>query len=221
MRNIIIFTCIFGDIKDRLRPLENVPSCVRLVAYIEGVHKERQDDNGWTMMPAVWEHRTNPRLRARRHKLSPHQLFPGATHSLWLDGCLTLTCDPNELIDEYLSNDIDICVFKHRQRQCIYDEARACKKLRKDDPVIIDRLMARYQKEGYPELNGLAETTAVLRAHNGRTVLFNNTWWTELRANSVRDQLSFDYLIWKMNYKYATFRGDRCTGPHFKWRAHR
>ncbi len=217
---IVIYTAIFGDIDDVLhRPL-NIPSDVECHAYVDNIHGPEKHPTGWDLMPAVWEHATNPRLRARRHKLLPHILYPNVDYTLWVDGCLTPKIDPHLLINRYLKK-YDLCLFKHMQRDCVYDEGTACIKLKKDDPVIIHNLMQRYAIEGYPWERGLAETTAVLRRHTSEVQALNELWWQELRYNSVRDQLSFNYVAWKLGLNYSTFQGVRPECSYFDWREHR
>lgn len=213
------YTAVFGNIRDSLCQLPEHDSTVIYDAYMdcEAAYKH---PTGWNILPPVWEHKTNPRMRARRHKMLPHLLYPDAEYSLWVDGCLTPMTEPHELVNRYLQH-CDMCLFRHMQRGCVYEEAEACIKLEKDDPRLINKLMARYRREGYPVRNGLAETTAVLRRHTPAMNGFNELWWDELRNNSVRDQLSFDYLSWKTKMPYVVFDGTRTSSPHFHWRAHR
>jgi hypothetical protein len=224
---VVIYTAVFGKFPDKLYPPDNIPGNVPCYAFVDGVKKPTKRD-GWTCLPAFWEHATNPRLRARRHKILAHEIFPVYDYTLWVDGCLTPKTDPHELIERYLVN-ADIAVFRHMQRGCLYRELEACIKLKKDDPGVMRRQVRRYRGEGYPYNNGLGETTALLRRHNSTVVpgdhvsvnTFSRAWWEELRSNSVRDQLSFDYLIWKYKLKYNTFEGVRPNSPYFYWRRHR
>lgn len=222
--NIVVYTAIFGSIGDELQPLPEFPAWfddrVKYIAYVDDVANPVLDSTGWERRPALWVHRSNPRLRARRHKILAHQLFPKADVSIWIDGCLTPAEDPAELAKKYLVNH-DICVFEHMQRDCVYAEAAACKRLRKDSVSVIDALVARYQREGYPPKRGLGETTCVMRRHTPAVNKFSEEWWEELRAHSIRDQLSFDYLIWKHGLAYQTFQGARTNNPHFTWIPHR
>ena len=48
-------------------------------------------------------------------------------------------------------------------------------------------------------------------------------WWTEIKYGSRRDQLSFNYIAWKNNFKFNYLEGDSRkneyflqTGPHQK-----
>jgi len=142
-------------------------------------------------------------------------------YSLWVDGCLTPLTPIWELVDRFLNNH-DICVFEHCERGCVYKEAEACIRLKKDNPARIRAQVDRYRREGYPYNNGLGETTAVLRRHTKAMEDFNEAWWEEIRTGSCRDQLSFNYAHWKLGTDgYATFEGTRIKSPDFKWRPHR
>ena len=217
--SIVIYTAIFGPIKDSLHEPKNIPPDVECHAYIEGI-TEPEERNGWLCKPAVWEHSSNPRLRARRHKMLAHQLYPDVNYTLWVDGCLTPKTDPHKLVEKYLQH-VDITVFQHMQRNCLYKELEACLRMKKDDPRTMRAQVNRYRAEGYPYNAGLGETTALLRRHSAAAMRFSTAWWEELRNNSIRDQLSFNYLLWQRGLNYNTFEGNRCKCPHFDWRAHR
>lgn len=213
----IIYTAVFGRIGDKLYPPQNIPDDIECHAFVD---RDFGLKNGWLRRPAIWKHATNPRLRARRHKLLVHEIYPGVEYSLWVDGCLTPIVDPRRIVEAHLDG-VDIAVFSHMERNCLYKELEACIRLRKDNPQVMRDQVNRYRKEGYPYNNGLGETTALIRRHTPEAIEFCKAWWEELRANSVRDQLSFDYLMWKRGMKYGYIRGNRCRSPYFHWRAHR
>lgn len=214
----VVYTAIFGDIRDFLFSPQNLKPTTRRDAYLD-VDRPGAT-NGWATKPPAWEHATNPRLRARRHKILSHQLYPDEDLTLWVDGCLTPLADPEYLAAKYLQ-DVDICLFRHMERNCVYQELEACIKLRKDDPEVMRNQVLGYRDAGYPYNNGLAETTAVLRRHTPEIRELNERWWSEVRNKSLRDQLSLDYLCWSMNIRYSVFAGQRTQSPHFQWRPHR
>jgi hypothetical protein len=212
---IVAYTAILGRFPDRLFPPRIVGA--EVVAYVDDADAGRRD--GWPLRAPAWR-TASARRDARRHKLLAHELHPDADYSLWLDGCFTPVLDARELVARHLA-DHDICVFRHRERNCAYDEGAACARLRKDDPVVIREQLARYAAAGYPRRRGLAETGVVLRRHTAATRRLNEAWWAELEAGSLRDQLSFDYVCWRLGLTYATFARDRLHCPYFRWRPHR
>ena len=40
-------------------------------------------------------------------------------------------------------------------------------------------------------------------------------WWTEIKYNSRRDQLSFNYVTWKNNFKFSYLEGDSRKNEYF------
>lgn len=130
--------------------------------------------------------------------------FEKYDYSIWMDGNTELKVDPEYLIEKYLKN-ASIAVLRHPERDCIYEEAKVCQKLNLDQPEVIAKQMVRYIEEGYPKDNGLSCTTYILRRHTGKVAEFNRLWWAEICQGSRRDQLSFDYALWKLEMKPKWF----------------
>ena len=190
----IIYTAITGG-KGILKDNQNKENA-RLVAFTE-------------LKSQSWEIRkplnifVDPNRNAKIYKVLPQQ-FLDCEYSLWIDASITLLVPLQNLIDRFL-RDSDIAMFKHYKRNCIYDEAKVCRKMKLDDPEIIDRQMEKYKKEGYPAKNGLNEGTIILRRHTKKIEEFNNLWWSEISSGSRRDQLSLNYCLWKLRLRPATF----------------
>lgn len=220
--NNVVYTAIFGDINDILREPANQESEASFVAFIENnkaTINEKTAFPKWKISAPVYQN-THSRRQARAHKVLSHQLFKNAQYTLWLDGCFQLVhTNIFHALEEYLK-DSDICVFRHRSRKCVYDELTACIQQRKDDETTMIRQVARYAKEKYPANNGLAETTAVLRRNSHAVSEFNEMWWREIETGSLRDQLSFDYVAWKLGIKYNVFEGSIDSNPYFDWFRH-
>lgn len=224
MTRIFCYTAILGGFPDRLHTVSESTAgdanAAKFNAFIDQrkCYPWRVSFNGWQTIQQGSE--DDPRRTARKLKVLAHKTFPEAEYSLWVDGCLTPITPVWQLIDRFLSHH-DICVFEHAQRSCVYKELEACIRLHKDDPAVMRKQVAAYRREGYPHDNGLAETTAVLRRHNAATEEFNEAWWAEVLCGSVRDQLSFNHVCWKLGMQYTTFEGTRVKSPHFKYRPHR
>lgn len=218
MNKLIVYTAIFGDIGDQLHKPEKTGK-IEYVAFVDQVKAGRSTHNGWMLREPRWV-RPDKRKQARQHKCLAHELFPDASYVLWVDGCLTPRQDVRQMV-EYLLNEHDLAMFEHMERNCVYQEVEACLRLKKDVPQLMRDQVARYRGENYPYNNGLAETTAVLRRNTPKIQEFNRLWWEEIRNGSVRDQLSVDYVCWKLGITYAHLEGTRVSSPHFIWRPHR
>jgi hypothetical protein len=52
----------------------------------------------------------------------------------------------------------------------------------------------------------------ILRRHTDAIRHLNEAWWNEIVRGSRRDQLSFNYVAWKLGLRYATFPLSLATG---------
>jgi hypothetical protein len=214
MRNVI-YTAVMGRINDKIQ----IPTRSTKWDYVCFTDRKGWGGRGWDIRPPVWAHPTNQRRTARYHKTLSHQLFPDAEIVIWVDGCLTPSSGPEQLVRALKDN--DLATFKHCERSCVYQELRACLRLKKDKPDLMRTQVERYRKEGYPPNNGLAETTCVVRRQTDQIKLLNEAWWAEITRGSQRDQLSLDYLCWKLGVQYSHLKGTRPKSPYFRWRPHR
>ena len=158
---------------------------------------------------------------ARKYKILPHRFLSEYDVSIWIDGSQHIVGDFNDLLVNHLS-DRDMACFDHLQcrldpRGCVYQEAQAIlwlgnndpNKNFKDNPELVVNQVKKYQKEGYPQNNGLITSGVLLRNHNEPTIIeAMELWWEELKYNSKRDQLSFDYVAWKTRLKFNLMDGD-------------
>ena len=216
----VIYTAIFGGY-DKLPEPTFIPEGWDFICFTDS---NIQSDI-WTIknVPAIYEDSTR---NARKHKLLPHRLFPNYDYSLWVDGNIIIQSDVNELIEQYLQ-DANLAVHDHNQnvldpRNCVYKEADTIfyfgKKNGnyKDDPKVIHKQVQGYADEGYPQDNTLAVTMQVLRRHNEPDCIKTmETWWQEIKYKSKRDQLSFNYSMWKTGMKFNYFVGDSRSNKHF------
>ena len=87
---------------------------------------------------------------------------------------------------------------KHYLRDCIYDEAKECIILKKENSKTIFSQMKKYRNEGMPKNFGLGENGILLRNHNNPEVIqIMELWWEQLQKFSKRDQLSLGFALWK------------------------
>jgi len=191
MNKFAVYTALFGDrdaFKAPLSPLEDcdlflfidqsfsgVPDCVTVVH----------------MDPPI----PGDPVRSSKHlKIRPDIYLPSHDITLWVDGSARLTSLQG--ITKFVEFH-DIAFFTHMERNCIYDEAKACIGYKLDDPQVIDEQMARYREEGYPEGNGLIAGGGILRKNTPALTAFNEEWWEGVKNGSRRDQLSCNYALWK------------------------
>jgi hypothetical protein len=220
MNKKVVYTAIFGGY-DELPDPQFIPEGWDFICFTDSNIKS----NIWEVkkVPAIYK---DPTRNARKYKILPHRWFPNYEYSLWVDGNILIRNNINELIPEYL-NKVNIAVHDHNQNQldprnCVYQEAQAIFYFGKrngnykDDPNIIQKQIQRYADEGYPSHNSLAVTMQLLRKHNKKDCIkIMEQWWEEIKYGSKRDQLSFNYSIWKTNTSFVYFKGDSRNTKYF------
>ena len=172
---------------------------------------------------------------AKRFKVLPHRYLQDYEYSVFIDGNMDVRGNLDELIDKYLSNS-NVAFFSHNNnkldaRNCAYKEAQTILDLGsknmeltpgrgmlnyKDNPKLIVNQFDKYAKLGYPEHNGLITGMVILRRHNEKNCIETmEDWWKEIKYNSKRDQLSFNYCAWKNNLKFNYIEGDSRDNEYF------
>lgn len=213
---MVVYTAIYGNYDSLKEPSVSLDEC-SLVCFTDS--KDLESD--------VFEVRKYPGISfdptrcVRFFKLLPHLFFPDYEYSIWVDASIVIKKgNLRHLVEKYLRDD-DIAIFAHPERDCIYEEGAVCINLVKDTPQIITDQLDYYRRNGYPKHNGLVESGVILRRHMAPTVIRVDTeWWNEVVKYSKRDQLSFNYIAWKNNLRWATIEGIVRDGEYFKVTPH-
>ncbi len=216
MSKIVVYTAITHGYDVLKPPPESWRGEAEFVAFLDTPAQVP----GWTYRP-IYRRFKDPCRNAKIHKILPHEYFPDAEYSLWIDGTITIKSKLplRQWAKRFLAHH-DLALFKHRYRDCIYEEAAACLALKLDRPELIHRQMQRYFKEGYPAKNGLAECMVLFRRHTRKMRLFNEAWYREIHTGSRRDQLSFNYVAHKLGFHYQYLPGLIWDNPHFNRARH-
>lgn len=146
-----------------------------------------------------------PRLRIRKTMiLIPPEIFDNYEYSIFVGCRVKLAVDPYAFFD-YLKPDSDILLLEHNQRDCVYDEGRACVSMGKAKESIMSEQLDFYKEMGYPSNNGLYTTLFILRKHTKEIKKLMNVWWSQLEAFSHRDQVSLPYAIHVCKFNVSTY----------------
>ena len=214
-KNIIIYTAITGG-KDILKE-DQIIDGADFVCFTDNPDLKSKT---WKILPACnLFHDAN--RNSKIHKILAHKYFGDYTYSVWIDGALSLKVPVESLIDKYLS-DTDIALYRHQiGRNCIYKEAEACITLKLNNIDIMKEQVKHYKDLGYPSDFGLYECPVILRRNTPEIEELNNFWWAEICRYSRRDQLSFDYILWKLGIRVTTIPGHIKDGIYFNRIPHR
>lgn len=167
--------------------------------YILFSNEIKEDKIGvWQIKPIEYTNPDNTRT-CRYVKAHPEELLQGYEFSIWMDASLQIcTSYLYERIIELYDQDVLISSMWHPSRNCIYEEAFAVLNGMIEHEYIITPWCKKLRKEGYPRYNGLCETGFLFRQHKDIVKKFNTLWWHCIEKYSRRDQLSFNYVLWKL-----------------------
>lgn len=188
---IAIYTALFGDY-DKVQPAKWDNSFLFTDQDIKV--------NGWNKI--IIGNGIIDTLRIEDSKLLSRYWFNlgfkwfGSEYTIMHGANAQLKVNPEELIQYLGDNDIAVC--KH-PRKNVYDEAKAVIRMGKDKAEIVNSQMERYKSEGF-DGNDLSALILVIRRNTPMLREFSLALWEEIKNNSHRDQLAFDYMRWKMNF---------------------
>lgn len=199
----VVYTCITGGYDGLLEP-KVVPDNVDFVCFTDD---ETLTSEKWKVYPIPSELENYSNVKKQRLvKILPHKWLPNYEESLWIDGNMEVMDDVNKFVQKLKLQDKVVSIGKHPQRNCIYDEEQAVVKAHKDKKEITEPQIKRYKEEGFPKHYGLAETCIIYRKHNNPTCIkIMEAWAEELKNGSHRDQLSLNYVLWKLNETIDAF----------------
>lgn len=186
-----IYTAIFGDYDILKEP-----------TYVTGGWKYVCYTNNKNLTSDVWEIRyiknknLSDKMAARCIKI---RFFDYIKDDLvvWCDASMQINCDLNEFIKQKHMGDFTLMM--HPVRKCTYEEGLACISLGKDNYVNVDEQMAFYKSKGFPPNQGMVQTGLMVRNNNKNVKQFCKMWYEQVDRFSHRDQLSFNYVVWKTN----------------------
>ena len=148
---------------------------------------------------------------ARWVKTHPEELLPEYECSLWIDANIDIKdISVYERIINLYNEGKMISSMVHLWRNCIYDEMIAVVKHKFETEECIIKWGHQLRKNKYPLKNGLFETGVLFRNHKKSLMIsFDKLWWQCIEKYSRRDQLSFNFVLWKLNIECEYFLSNR------------
>ena len=221
---IVVYTCITGGYDNILEPTCVTPG-VDYVCFTDDVKLKSKT---WKMKPIPSELLSFSKVKQQRGvKILAHRYLSDYDISIWVDGAVIVKGNIKEYLKTLDMTQYSVFIPEHPARKCIYAEKDACVKIRKikgDEVALADKQMNRYKSEGFPVNYGLVQTNVMIRRHNDQySKDLMEKWWSELKDYSHRDQLSFNYALWKTgSKKFKYLIKTTCNSKTFNWiKSHR
>lgn len=194
----VVYTVITGEYEELKKPLF-VDDKLDYICFT----------NNKSMASDFWEIRflenedelDNVRL-ARRTKILCSEYLDDYDYSIYIDGSFEIIGDIHKLID-FNSKGRGMLVFAHNMCDGIGEELDLCISLGKDIPELMKAQVWKYLEDGYDMRLGMIASGCIIRKHHDEKL--DETmkyWWSQVRNESKRDQLSFCYSCWKNEYEF-------------------
>ena len=208
---IVVYTCISGSY-DSLKDVVKKESDIDYICFTN----QDIESETWEIrkVPEYLESLEQTKI-ARCVKILPHLFLPEYEISVWVDGNIQVLGNINKFISENLTE--YFCISKHPDRICTYQEAEAVINFKKDNDDIVNKQIEKYREIGFPENYGMVQSGIMIRKHNSKECVdISNSWWSEVRKWSKRDQLSFNYTIWNKDVKINIMKPSIISSEHFQ-----
>ncbi|MFL9827946.1 glycosyltransferase domain-containing protein [Rhodoplanes sp. SY1] len=215
MPRICVYTAIMGDY-DELKPVVRQSVACDWICFADRPGPEKPA--GWTVIETD-PPQVHPRMRAKFFKLLSHEVFPCGRVSdtygkgplagrfydylVWIDGSIRVKSPT--FVEELVGaiGRYDWAMFKHPDRDCVYDEVVASRHMAKYANQPLERQVAEYRSDGFPAKAGLMACGVIARRTRSPTLAWiGELWWRENVIWSYQDQLSLPYVLWKTGYGY-------------------
>ena len=201
----VVYTCIIGGYDTLLEPRVVDPD----VDYICFTDNTDIKSNVWEIRQIPYEvsdmNLSNVK-KQRCIKINPHKYLSEYKMSLWVDGNIEILSSVSKLFNENIDKEKSVFIPQHPERNCIYAEGSAVIRLKKDTKENVNKQLNGYREEGFPSDYGLVQSNIIIRKHNDyECIKLMEKWWEELKNKSHRDQLSFNYAVWKLQTDIVSY----------------
>ena len=193
-KKYVIYTAMVGGYDEIMQP-KVVDDRFDYILFSNDIQEKQI--GVWQVRPISYHNEDNTRI-CRYVKTHPEELLSGYEFSVWMDSNVRIqTQFIYERTIELYRQGCQIASMNHLERNCIYDEAFIVQDYYLEYEFIILKWCHQLRKQNYPRDNGLFETNVVYRRNNESIEKLDVLWWSCIDTYSRRDQLSFNYVLWK------------------------
>lgn len=141
-----------------------------------------------------------PAILSRLPKLCPHLFFQAYDWVIYLDNNARFLLSPPRVLKRIAKEHPDPpkgrYLFRHRRRDCVWDEADECLRLGFMTPQQHDRIATLFSEGRVPRHAGLFVNTCLIqRMGDAATDALNEAWYDSLATHTRRDQVMLPWLL--------------------------
>jgi hypothetical protein len=197
--NICVYTCITGNY-DSLNPIIIKESKIDYICFTNNTNILNSCvEKGWTPI-FINDNKIDDLTLSRKIKILGDPILKKYKLLIWIDGSIKQLGNIRKFINLYCSDNLfDVFTLQHHSRISIYDELSECVFCNKESIANATKLENFLISEKYPKKDNLAETGILVKKNNLQTDKLMQLWFKMITDYSKRDQLSFNYCVWKLN----------------------
>ncbi len=205
MKRFVIYTAIVGNYDGIQQPIITDD---RFDYILFSNDIEDTNVGIWQVRQFNYENKDRIKI-ARWVKTHPEQLLEGYEFSVWMDANIQIKTDYiyRRTIDLFDEKEV-ISTVVHLERNCIYKEMFTVYDYGFETENTLLNWAKVLRRNRYPYNNGLNETGILYRCHCFIIKELDELWWWCVDKYSRRDQLSFNYILWKLNIKCGSLLPD-------------
>ncbi len=222
-KRILVYACVTNNYDLPTPPLFSPVN----VEYILFSDNTNLCVDGWRVkaIPSDIMALGNGTIVNRYLKMHPDVIGKGFDYAIYVDGNVQIMSNIRNIVNA-VSSTTGLAIHRHSSRNCIYDEYEACRILKKGNLTKLKDQVERYKSEKFPAKFGLLECTIILTdMHNKNGLDLLDKWWNEfIKSESLRDQLSLPYVVWKIGYTIddiGNLGNNLRLNPKFRYVNHR
>jgi len=217
---LVVYTALVGPKEALNNPLVDLPEGATSDLDLEFVcitDNPALQSPVWRFMQLPTSHLPAEKL-SRRPKALPHEYFPDAEYSLYIDNTVTFKRLP-QASDLASPRPYLFRAFRHARHTQLDQEAYAVSALGYEDATTICTQLAFYASRlPLGDITPLTTATVLLRSHHHATVrCFGAVWWENVLAFAKRDQLSFDFALRQAGAEVDYFPGITRDNTFIRW----
>lgn len=205
MNKYVIYTAIVGHYDKILQP-KVVDDRFDYILFSNDIGV--QNVGIWQVKPIYYTNEVQAKI-ARWVKTHPEELLQEYEFSIWMDANIIINTSYtyDKSIALFFSKNL-ISAVRHPHRNDIYSECGAVMAYSMENTNVVFEWLKLLHRDKYPKGSGLNETGLLYRRHCSKIKDMDERWWSCIDRYSRRDQLSFNYVLWKLQIECVNFLHD-------------
>lgn len=188
---------------DTLYQPEDIKTQADYICFTQQKEKEGIREGVWEYRVIENEQGLEEGLLKSYYRIFAHKVLPEYDYSIWVDPEMGIVGDIVNFCRIFGEGN-SFLGFSRSGEDCIYEDI-SCTQMGMDDMnIYIRKKILRYQKEGYPEHNGLIDYRVMARNHRDfRLHKVMELWWEETQENIGLEENLFNYVAWKSDFPFS------------------